>query len=138
MMKSISSWCGGEDNGTLLGEQLRQAQVAGIAQPVSEICHDPRFERSLVVVHLFPHACSSGGQENAGRKLQHNRQTIHGRQTSKGRRTSGRHKFHQETIQPGWADVTIVNAKWQQFVAPNPTNHERSPETFGGLRWLAD
>ena len=53
--------------GTLLRQQLRQAQIAGISQAACKVGHDSRFERSLVFVHFF-FGCRRG-RENARRKL---------------------------------------------------------------------
>src|SRR5271163_4906086 len=63
----------GRRQGTLLRQQLREAQVAGIAKPVHEVGHNPRFERSLVLVHLVLAPVQPVGKKMPG-KLQHNRQ----------------------------------------------------------------
>src|ERR1700742_1436632 len=40
--------------GALLRQQFRQAQISGVVHAACKIGHNPRFERSLVVLHKGP------------------------------------------------------------------------------------
>src|SRR5580658_9589915 len=44
----------GRRQGALLRQQFRQAQISGVVHAACKIGHDPRFERSLVVLHKGP------------------------------------------------------------------------------------